>query len=104
MNYQKIILVGEITNEPEVQKTKEGALTELIFEMTIKHFSEKIVFLVIVTFAADDIDDQKIVKGSEVLVEGVVDSIKNGKLLVRADWLENGGRGGRFVKSSKLLF
>ena len=101
MNYQKIILAGEITNKPEIQKTKEGVLSELRFEMTVKHFSEKIVFPVIVTFADDDIDDQKTVKGSEVLVEGIIDLDKQGKFFVRADWLENGGFGEGSEKRSK---
>ena len=89
MNYQKIILAGEITKEPEVKKTKEGVLSELYFEMTVKHFSEKVVFPVIVTFTADDIDDQKIIKCDKVLVEGIVDKDKQGKFLVRTDWVEN---------------
>lgn len=88
MNYQKIILVGEISNDPVIQKTKEGVFTELRFEMTVRHFSDEIIFPVVVVFAAEDIDDREIIKGSHVLVEGVMDLDKKGRYFVRADWFE----------------
>ena len=90
MNYQKIILAGEITNEPVIQKTKEGVLCQLKFEMTVMHFSDKVIFPVILTYVMYDIDGQEAVKGREVLVEGIIVIDKNGKFTVRADWMEKG--------------
>jgi hypothetical protein len=90
MNYQKIILAGEITNEPVIQKTKEGVLRQLKFEMTVEHFTDKVVFPVILTYVMNDIDGQEAVKGREVLVEGIIVTDKSGGFTVRADWMEKG--------------
>ena len=88
MNYQRIILAGEITNKPITQKTEEGVFTELRFEMTVRHFSEDVVFPVVVVFAADDIENKDIHEGSCVLIEGIMDLDKHGKYIVRADWFQ----------------
>jgi len=102
MNFQKIILAGKIINKPVIEKTEEGVLDVMRFDVGVKYFAEKeVIFKVMVTGILDDEDDQKAEEGREVIVEGIVKIDKDGKYLVSADGLEFGNKD---LKKSELLF
>ena len=105
MDFQKIILAGEIVNEPEFEKTKEGVIGLIKFEMAVKHFTEeRIIFSVVVTTVLEDVDHKGVAKGREVIVEGIINIDQVGEWIVEADWFECGGYRQESVKGSKLLF
>jgi len=102
MNFQKIILAGKIISEPVVEKTEEGVLDVMRFDLGVKYFTEEeVVFKVMVTGILEEGDELKAEEGKEVIIEGIVKMDKNGKYLVSADGLEFGNKD---IKRSELLF
>jgi len=102
MNFQKIILAGKIISKPVVEKTEEGVLDVMRFDVGVKYFTEEeVIFKVMVTGILDEGDDLKAKEGREVIVEGIVKLDKDGKYLVSADGLEFGNKD---EKRAELLF
>lgn len=105
MDFQKIILVGTIISKPEIQKTEEGVLDVVRFNISVNHFTEKeVTFPVVSIRLLDDDDKNEIIKGITVIVEGIIDIDESGKFIVRADYYHVGKSERIDNKESQLLF
>lgn len=70
MNYQRLILVGNVTGDPEVQKSKKGtAYTR--FSVAVGRGKEPTAFFPVVAFdKVGEVVAQYVRRGRQVLVEG----------------------------------
>ena len=96
MDFQKIILVGKVISKPQIEKTEEGVLDVIRFKISVI----PIVSIVLL----NENRDIEIIKGSTVLVEGILDLDKSGKYIVRADYYHSMDSDKNSAKEQKLLF
>jgi len=89
MNYQKIILKGNIITEPEVFISKDDVMEDYTnFKVSvIDILDNKNIFPISVFGPEAGMYDDEIAKGRQVLIEGRVDVDQSGKFNVLADWL-----------------
>lgn len=87
MDFQKIILVGKVISKPKIEKTEEGVLDVIRFKISVNHFTDNDVVFPIVTIGLlNENRDIEIIKGSTVLVEGIIHLDQLGKFFVSADY------------------
>ena len=87
MNFQRIILCGEITNNPKLNIPKNDPVCELKFKISVDYRSKnKVIFPIVVNALIEDLNQEKIVEGREVLVEGFIDFDEKGNFFVFSDW------------------
>lgn len=105
MDFQKIILVGKVISKPQIEKTEEGVLDVIRFKISVSHFTENdVVFPIVSIVLLNENRDIEIIKGSTVLVEGILDLDKSGKYIVRADYYHSMDSDKNSAKEQKLLF
>ena len=85
MDYQRIILLGNTTVQAAVKQTKNGTAYAQ-FSMAVGKGKDKSVFFPVTVFGeSTKLAGEMLVKGSRVLVEGVLDvDRKSGKFRVLA--------------------
>ena len=87
MNYQKIILAGNISTDAKMRKSKKGDISYLSFGVGVMNGRDRATFFPIVAFGKlGEMFAPHIAKGHQVLVEGRVE-INNGFTNVIADRL-----------------
>jgi len=93
MNFQKIILLGNVISKPETFISDENIKYDRMnFDLSVKYIvSQKVVFSVVIPGPLSDMLDKQISKGKQVMVEGRVEKEENGKMKVLADWVQLDG-------------
>ena len=86
MDYQKLILLGNTTDQAEVRQAKNGAQYARFSVAVGKGKDETIFFPVTLFGESVEVAGQMLSKGSRVLVEGTLDvEAKSGKFRVLAN-------------------
>ena len=93
MNYQKIILLGNVISKPDTFISDENIKYDrMTFDLSVKYIvSDEVVFSVVIPGPLSDMVDKQISKGKQVLVEGRIEMEENGKMKVLADWVQLDG-------------
>ena len=93
MNYQKAILVGNVTKDANRQKSKKGDIQFTTFTLAVSNGKESTTFFPVVAFGKlGEITAKYIAKGSQALVEGRIQLSEKGQLSVIADKVQFGTR------------
>ena len=91
MNYQKTILVGNATADPQERKAKKGNLYYTTFTLGIRGSQDETTFFPITVISMRAKAPAKyITKGKEVLVEGRIQVSDQGRFTIIADWIRLG--------------
>lgn len=86
MNYQKLVLVGNVTKDAERKVSQSGSVNYTSFRLAVSDGKRETVFFPITVFGKQaDVVAQYVTKGREVLVEGRVEVGQNGHMSVVAD-------------------
>ena len=86
MNYQKLILVGNVTGDAQKRKSSKGDVAYTTFSVGVSDGKEKTNFFPVVAFSKLAIMAAKYIKkGRQVLVEGRVETGDKGRFNVVAD-------------------
>ena len=86
MNYQKLMIVGNVTADPKSATSKKGDVTYTRFSVAVSEGKEDTAFFPIAAFGKVGENVARFVtKGREVLVEGRVRVSKAGRFGVIAD-------------------
>ncbi len=86
MNYQKVMVVGNATEDAKEKQAKQGGTTYAPFSVAVNEGQERVVFFPIMVFGKmSAIVPQYVTKGREVLVEGRMAVANTGRFSVMAD-------------------
>ena len=86
MNYQKVILVGNVTDNAQKKTSKQGAVTYTIFDLAVGDAKDKSTFFPVVVFGENaEAVAKYVTKGRLVLVEGRIEVNDNKRFNVVAD-------------------
>ena len=93
MNYQKAILVGNVTKDAKRQKSKKGDIRFTTFTLAVSNGKESTTYFPVVAFGKlGEITAKYIAKGSQTLVEGRIQLSEKGQLSIIADKVQFGTR------------
>jgi single-strand DNA-binding protein len=93
MNFQKAILVGNVTKDANRQKSKRGDIHFTTFTLAVRNGKENTIYFPVVAFGKlGEITAKYITKGSQALVEGQIQLSEKGQLSVIADKVQFGTR------------
>ena len=71
MDYQKIILVGNVTDDPDVRQSKSGEVDFTTFRLAVSNGKEKALFFPVTAFGKlGETISLYVKKGQQLLVEG----------------------------------
>lgn len=74
MNYQKVILAGNATDNAQQKTSKQGGVTYTIFDLAVGDAKDKTTFFTIVVFGEGaEAVAKYVTKGRLVLVEGRIE-------------------------------
>ena len=91
MNYQRLILVGNVTGNPERRTSQSGEVTYTSFGVGVSDGKDKSTFFAVLVFGKyGETVAEYITKGREVLVDGRIQTSDNGRLRVIADTVRFG--------------
>ena len=91
MNYQKLILVGNVTGDPERRTSKSGEVTYTSFGVGVSDGKDKTTFFSVLVFGKyGETVAEYIAKGRQVLVDGRIQASDKGHLRVIADTVRFG--------------
>ena len=91
MNFQNIILVGNITSNAQLRTSKEGNITYVTFSVGVREAKDRTIFFPIAVFGKWAEDSAKyLTKGRLVLVEGRIEVSKQGRFNIVVDHLRFG--------------
>ncbi len=85
MNYQKLIIAGNATSDPEVKQAKQGDVTYTRLQVAVGGTKDRTFFPVTVFGKLGELVAQYVTKGRQVLVEGRVSLSEKGYFGVIAD-------------------
>lgn len=86
MDYQKLILAGNITNDAKMLKSKKGDITFAAFNMGIRNSANRATYFPVVVFGKlGESLLQYLVKGRQVMVDGHVELSNMGRFNVVAE-------------------
>ena len=86
MNYQKLILIGNVTRKPERKTSKKGDVSYTTFSLAVNNSKDHATFFRITIFGKQaEAVAEYVTKGREVLVEGRIETNENGRMSVVAD-------------------
>ena len=86
MNYQKLIIVGNATNDAERRTSKDGNVAYTTFSVGVSKGKDASTFFPVTVFGKHgQAVTEYITKGRQVLVEGRVEVSENGRFSVVAD-------------------
>ena len=93
MDYQKMILVGNVSAGPQVQKSKKGDITFTTFSVGVSDGKESTSFFPVAAFRKlGEIIAKHVKKGRQVLVEGRIQVTDKGRFNVIADRIRFGAQ------------
>lgn len=91
MDYQKMILVGNVSNDPKVRKTKKGDHNFTTFSVAVNDGRDHTNFFPVVVFGKlGNTIAQHVTKGQQVLVEGSLLMNEKGRCNIIADRIRFG--------------
>ena len=91
MNYQRLILVGNLTDDPQRLTSKKGDVTYTTFGVGVGDGKDRTTFFPVVVFGDHGEAAAKyLAKGRQVLVDGRVQVSDNGRFHVIADRVQFG--------------
>ena len=91
MDYQKIILVGNASDDPKVRKSKKGDITFTTLSVAVSEGKERTLFFPIAVFGKlGEIVAEHIKKGRQILVEGRIEISHKSRFNVVADRIRFG--------------
>ena len=86
MNYQRLILVGNVTDNPERRTSENGKVNYTSFGVGVSEVKDKSTFFPVLVFGKyGETVAEYVAKGSQVLVEGRVQVNDKGRFRVIAD-------------------
>jgi len=86
MNYQRIILVGNVTRDAERRTSQSGEVTYTAFGVGVSDGKDKTMFFPVLVFGKyGETVAQYVTKGRQVLVDGRVQVSDNDRFRVIAD-------------------
>jgi single-strand DNA-binding protein len=101
MNYQKLILVGNATDDAQRQTSKKGDVTYTTFSVGVSDGKDRTTFFSVIVFGEyGETVAKYVTKGRQVLVDGRVQVSDKGRHRVIADRVRFGS-GPTAAKSSK---
>ena len=91
MNYQRLILVGNVTRDPERRTSQSGEVTYTSFGVGVSDGKDKTTFFSVLVFGKyGETVAEYIRKGRQVLVDGRIQASNNGQMRVIADTVRFG--------------
>ena len=91
MNYQRLLIVGNVTRDAERKTSREGEVVYTTFSVAVNERQEQVTFFPVVLFGQlGEVLTQYITKGRQILVEGRVNISEKGYFNVIADRIELG--------------
>ena len=91
MNYQRLILVGNVTGDPERRTSQSGEVTYTSFGVGVGDGKDKTTFSSVLVFGKyGETVAEYIRKGRQVLVDGRIQTSTNGQMRVIADTVRFG--------------
>ena len=86
MNYQRLILVGNVTDTPERRTSESGKVNYTSFSVGVSDGKDKSTYFPVLVFGKyGETVAEYVTKGSQVLVEGRVQLNDKGRFRVIAD-------------------
>ena len=86
MNYQKLIVAGNITGDAKARRSKEGDVSFTTFSVAVNTTKGRATFFPVTAFGkTGEAAAQYLIKGHQVLVEGHIEVGENGQFNVIAD-------------------
>lgn len=86
MNYQKLILTGNATRDPELQKSKSGKAVYTRLRVAVSDKKDKPLYFSVAVFGKQaELVAQYVTKGREVLIEAHFEANDKGTMDVVAD-------------------
>jgi single-stranded DNA-binding protein len=86
MNYQKLIIVGNVTRDPQRRTSEKGDVTYTTFSVGVSDGKDSTVFFPVTAFGKQsEAVAEYVSKGRQVLVEGRITPSASGRLNVVAD-------------------
>lgn len=93
MNYQKAILVGNVTKDANRQKSKKSDIHFTTFTLAVSYGKESTTYFPVVAFVKlGEVTANYVAKGSQALVEGRIQLSEKGQLSIIADKVQFGTR------------
>ena len=93
MNYQKVILVGNVTKDAKRQTSKKGDIHFTTFSLAVSNGKDSTTYFPVVAFGKlGEVTAKYVTKGSQALVEGRIQINVKGRLSVIADKIQFGAR------------
>src|SRR5690606_5473513 len=94
MNYQKLVVVGNVTRDPQRKTSQKGDVEYTSFRVAVSDKKDRPVFFPITVFGKQaQIVAQYVTKGRQVLVDGRIEVNENGRMSVVADRVVFGSGG-----------
>ena len=91
MNYQRLILVGNLTDDPQRLTSKKGDVPYTTFGVGVSDGKDHTTFFPVVVFGdSGEAAAKYLAKGRQVLVDGRIQVSDNGRLRVIADRVQFG--------------
>ena len=86
MNYQRIILAGNVTDSAEQRTSKKRGVTYTVFDLAVNDVSDKATFFPVVVFGdSAEAVAKYVTKGQLVLVEGRIEVNEKKRFNIVAD-------------------
>lgn len=91
MNYQKLVVVGNLASDAELKSAKEGQVKYTQIRVAVNETKDRAIFFPITLFGklAEKLIPH-LTKGRQVLVEGRIEFAENGRFSVIAERVELG--------------
>lgn len=86
MNYQKLVIVGNVTRDPQRRTSQNGDTEYTTLRVGVSDKKDRPIFFPVTVFGKQaQIVAQYVSKGRQVLVEGRIEADENGRMNVVAD-------------------
>lgn len=96
MNYQKLVIVGNVTRDPQRRTSQNGDTEYTTFRVAVSDSKDRPIFFPVTVFGKQaQVVAQYVSKGRQVLVEGRIEASENGHMGVVADRVIFGTGGDR---------
>ena len=103
MNYQKLVIVGNVTRDPQRNTSQKGDVEYTTFRVAVSDRKDRPIFFPITVFRKQaETVAQYVTKGRQVLVEGRIEINENGRMSVVADRVVFGSGGAKSESHNKI--
>jgi single-stranded DNA-binding protein len=104
MNYQRIILAGNVTADAQRKRSKKGDVTFVTFSLAVGEDRDKVTYFPVTVFGTfGENIAQYVTKGRQLLVEGRIEVSESDRFNVVADQIRLGTlpKGSKSVQSDE---